>query len=636
MDSPPPVSSFLKVASGEYGAQFGKYNLRECVGQGAIAKVFCAEQTGAMGFRKQVALKLIHDHVARNPKVVHSLINEARVGGTLHHRNIVDVYEFDQLDGTYYMVMEFIRGHTLAEILKRINNQGGLPARVITQIAIQICDGLAHAHNATNPDGVNVGLVHRDLKPQNLMISSDGVVKITDFGIAKANTNLFNTTGANITKGTPNYMSPEQIQGHALDGRSDLFSLGTILGEMIVGRMIFQKTHLRATLGRIIKTDTGDLFGTIDRRFPKMTPIIRRALQRDPGDRYETAAEMGAALRDVQSYLTGKQELAPWLAEWMKGGDPAIPTVIQHEDRPDSHTVRWGDEDSGSGYSIIELSLEEEVHWSDSLEESSGDLETSEPTSYKRLDRLVASPPQPGPMLDFLPVSQGAFLMGSPASEPGHDDDEHQHVVQFTQGFQIATTPVTQGLYEEIIGYNPSRSPNADCPVDMVSWLDAIRFCNELSLDEGLEPAYAINRDQVTWRYDADGFRLPTEAEWEAAARAGELTVFAGAEIPQDVAWYWHNAKGHSHPVATKKPNRWSMYDMCGNVWEWVWDRYGPYPKDRVTIDPMGPEEGDMRLARGGSWYSMDAEIRIACRMCRLHPSDRNQFMGFRVARNAR
>ena len=631
----PPSDSARQPASGEYGAQFDKYHLRECVGQGAIAQVFRAEQTGAMGFRKEVAFKLIHDHVSRNPKVVHSLINEARVGGTLHHRNIVDVYEFDQLDGTYYMVMEFIRGHTLSDIVKRIPDQGGLPARVITQIAIQVCDGLDYAHNATNPDGHKMGLVHRDLKPQNLMISSDGVVKITDFGIAKANTNLFNTTGANITKGTPNYMSPEQIQGKALDCRSDLFSLGTILGEMIIGRMIFQKTHLRATLGRIMKSDTGDLFDTLEQRFPKMAPIVRRALQQDPQHRYNTAADMGRALREVQTYLTGKDELAPWLMEWMKGGDPAIPTVLLNEDHPDSHTLRWSDDGPNSGYSIIELSLEEEVRWTGSLDDSSGDLEAAEPSSYTRLDRLIASPPRPGPSVDLLAVSPGAFLMGSAASEPGHDDDECQHVVRFEAGFQLATVPITQRIYEEIIGYNPSRTPNPDCPVDLVSWLDAIRFCNELSVTEGLELAYAINRDEVNWDRKANGYRLPTEAEWEAAGRAGELTAFAGATTPQDVAWYWRNAHGQSQPVRGKHPNRWGMYDMCGNVWEWVWDRYGPYPKDRITDDPTGPEEGEMRLARGGSWYSMDAEIRVACRMCRLHPSDRNQFVGFRVARNA-
>ena len=179
--------------------RFGKYDLAEVLGEGGMARVYRAVRAGPMGFRKEVALKQILPHVAREEKLLRALINEARLGGHLRHRNVVEVYEFDHVEDTYYIAMEFVQGLTLDEVLHRTPPPGRLPPRIVLQIALQVCAGLEYAHGATDEDGRPMHLVHRDLKPANLMLERDGVVKIMDFGIARAETNLFKTSTAAVT-----------------------------------------------------------------------------------------------------------------------------------------------------------------------------------------------------------------------------------------------------------------------------------------------------------------------------------------------------------------------------------------------------------------------------------------------------
>ena len=233
---------------------------------------------------------------------------------------------------------------------------------------------------------------------------------------------------------------------------------------------------------------------------------------------------------------------------------------------------------------------------------------------------------------EMVRIEPGEFWMGSPSDEEGRDDDETRHKVRITKAFVMGATEVTQELYKAVMGENPSRFKGGRNPVEQVSWHDAVKLCNRLSEQEGLEPAYRISGETVTWDRSATGYRLPTEAEWEYSARGGEEHVYSGSEDIGDVAWYRDNSGYRSHEVGGKRANGWGLYDMTGNVWEWVWDWNNAYPSETVT-DPMGPSTGYSRIFRGGSRSAFPRFARVALHSGR-DPGYRGSCGGFRLARS--
>ncbi|MDR1786285.1 MAG: formylglycine-generating enzyme family protein [Spirochaetaceae bacterium] len=239
----------------------------------------------------------------------------------------------------------------------------------------------------------------------------------------------------------------------------------------------------------------------------------------------------------------------------------------------------------------------------------------------------------PGAIPDgFVYIEGGAFIMGSPASEAGRDDDEAQHRVTVSP-FYMGKCEVTQEEYEAVMGANPSKFKGYNLPVESVSWYDAVEYCNARSRKEGLTPAYGINGDNVTWNRNANGYRLPTEAEWEYACRVGTTTPFStGNNITTRQANYREDRLRETTPAGSFPANPWGLYDMHGNVWEWCWDWYGGYPTSAQT-NPTGAASGSDRVLRGGSWYHYAQSLRSAYRS-HGSPSDRYNFLGFRLVRN--
>jgi formylglycine-generating enzyme required for sulfatase activity len=232
--------------------------------------------------------------------------------------------------------------------------------------------------------------------------------------------------------------------------------------------------------------------------------------------------------------------------------------------------------------------------------------------------------------------------MGSPANEPDRKSDEVQHSVTVSS-FYMGKYLVNQKEYQEVMGTNPSKFKGDNFPVEQVSWFDVVNYCNRLSQREGLTPAYTINGENVTWNQNANGYRLPTEAEWEYACRAGTTTPFStGNNITTSHANYNGNNpynnyakgtyRGKTTVVGSFSPNSWGLYDMHGNVWEWCWDWYGNYSTG-VQTDPGGPVSGADRVLRGGSWYGNGQGLRSASRDI-IDPSGRHNGLGFRLVRN--
>jgi formylglycine-generating enzyme required for sulfatase activity len=273
----------------------------------------------------------------------------------------------------------------------------------------------------------------------------------------------------------------------------------------------------------------------------------------------------------------------------------------------------------------------------------------------------AAQPPAPD---GFVRINGGTFTMGSPANEANRESDEGpQHQVTVS-GFYMGKYEVTVGEFRQFVnasGYktqsesrgghvlieskwesktdanwkNPYLNQNDSHPVVLVSWNDAVEYCNWRSRSEGLTPVYTVNGANVTWNRSAQagtaGYRLPTEAEWEYACRAGTSTPYNSGNSADNAAWYIKNSGRITHPVGSKQQNAWGLYDMHGNVWEWCWDWYGSYPSGAQT-DPVGASSGTTRVRRGGGWSDTVLELRSAKRYIGV-PLLGGNFLGFRLVR---
>ncbi len=216
--------------------------------------------------------------------------------------------------------------------------------------------------------------------------------------------------------------------------------------------------------------------------------------------------------------------------------------------------------------------------------------------------------------MDMVSIPPGQFIMGS---NDGPIDAKPAHQVK-VDGFFMDQYEVTQEVYQGVTGTNPSRRKHPKNPVEQVTWSAAARFCNVRSLREGLKPCYDTNR--WTCDFSANGYRLPTEAEWEYACRSGSTTAFYFGDSPEELksfAWFEGNAQSKPHPAAQRKPNAWGLYDMAGNVWEWCNDFYGAkYYRESPQDNPRGPAQGEKRVLRGGAWSSSAANCASWVRNC--------------------
>ncbi len=295
----------------------GKYRIARKIADGGMAEIFLGTQHGMEGFERPVVLKRILAPLVADPQFRNMLIDEAHVAMGLNHSNIVQVLDLGHVRGRYFLVMELVDGWDLSQIMARATvGRFPVPPEIILYIAAEICRALAYAH-ARARDGQPLAIVHRDVSPQNVLISEQGEVKLTDFGIAKAMGRREHTSQG-VIKGKLAFMSPEQASGAVLDGRSDLFALGTILYLFFVGRRPFDApTDLEAIMRvrecRFTPPETAkpDLN-------PHLVKILRRVMQARPADRYQSADEMLVDIENVQRTVykpSGQTELKRWLAE---------------------------------------------------------------------------------------------------------------------------------------------------------------------------------------------------------------------------------------------------------------------------------------------------------------------------------
>jgi formylglycine-generating enzyme required for sulfatase activity len=362
----------------------------------------------------------------------------------------------------------------------------------------------------------------------------------------------------------------------------DIYAMGLVLAELFMGEPVVQSDNF---YGCVVRHLTGNL------KFPPallegpLGPVIRKACARQPEERYPDAQALLEALEAVQTSVSQSGQLPIALTT-------SSPGLVIHADTELSLAIPRPERSAPDGFSLI------------------------------------------------IP---GSFQMGSPEDEPSRSEDETLHEVTLSRAFFLQTCEVTWAQWKDVMGHAPFKD-KPKRPIRSVSWYDAVAYCNALSTQQGLIPYYFLEgsqgkpgRDFRVQRViindpDADGWRLPTEAEWEYACRAGEEVEQARHGNLRKIAWYDNNARRNPRAVGGLDPNAWGLHDMLGNVWEWVWDRYGDYGSRRVR-DPAGPSSSPFRVYRGASFSSSASLCRAANRGHSL-PDRRYPNVGFRVARN--
>jgi serine/threonine protein kinase len=296
--------------------RFGPYELVERIGSGGMAEVHRARALDA-GFDRPVAVKLIHPQLCDDDTWVQMFTDEARLMAQLHHANIVQVFDFGEVGGRYYLAMELVDGADLGWLIDSLDPGKPIPVSIGVYIALEVCRGLAHAHGKRGPDGQLLGLVHRDISPPNVLLSWEGEVKLTDFGIAKARRRAVETTQGKI-KGKFAYMAPEQVRGEPLDERTDLFALGALMHELLTGRPLFQEESPAATIRKVMHAPVPPPSQQNPLVPPELDAIVQRALSRDPPLRYQSADALHAELLACARATTGTL-LTSDLGAWMQG-----------------------------------------------------------------------------------------------------------------------------------------------------------------------------------------------------------------------------------------------------------------------------------------------------------------------------
>ncbi len=313
------------------------YELIQKLAEGGMGLVYEAVQKGSGNFRKSVAIKLIREEYSAIPEFQKNFIGEAKLVADLIHTNIVQTYHLGQVNGQYYMTMEYVRGINLEQFINRHHELNRpVPLDLAVFIASRVCRGLSYAHGKKDRQNRPLGIVHRDVNPKNVMLAMEGDVKLTDFGIAKAFDLMYNEEGK-IIPGKDEYLSPEGASLAVTDSRADLFSLGVVMSEVILGKNIFRGADRSQSRRNILTLPVPDFTTLRPDLDAKLAAIMQQSLQRDREQRYQSAL---ALLTDLELYLYSdrygptNEKLAVYLAEIFPvaqfGATPAVP----HSFRP--------------------------------------------------------------------------------------------------------------------------------------------------------------------------------------------------------------------------------------------------------------------------------------------------------------
>ncbi len=292
----------MSLAALEPIARIGRYELMGRLASGGMAEIFLARESGPGTVGRYVVVKRILPHMTDDERMVEMFVHEAKLCMNLSHPHICPIYEFGDDEGRFFLAMEWVRGVSVRDLIDRVG--GPLPVPLVAQVFADVAGALHHAHTCTDQAGKPLAIVHRDVNPENIMVGFDGVTKLLDFGVAAAATERKHKTEAGNLKGKFAYISPEQYQGLALDGRSDVFSLGVSLYEALTGKSLYDRANEYETVAAIVLDPDVPSAREVAPEIPEeLDEIVRRALAKDRDERYRNADELQQALDQLSARL---------------------------------------------------------------------------------------------------------------------------------------------------------------------------------------------------------------------------------------------------------------------------------------------------------------------------------------------
>ena len=606
-----------------------RYRLLRLLGRGGFSEVWLAsdEKTGL-----RVAVKVYAPGSGLDEDGVRLFTEELSIVYNLNHSNLLKPHHFDECGGCPYLVLPYCERGSSQRLIGRLTEEEAW------RFLHDVSAGLEYLHAKEPP------VIHQDIKPDNVLLDASGTFMITDFGIStRARSTLRRSVShAEHSGGTMEYMGPERFgEKPAPIKASDIWSLGATLFELLTGSVPFVQ------LGGILQMN-GALLSAIEGPWSeRLKEVVRACLSKDPWDR-----PTAHALREyVESFWRRENP------ELKKTGEGQYPRPQEVPAVPQRSHWKWigfvcillicG---FGIGYYFsrpVESGIgipkvEREVRQTEErriLNENEERLQGEEESFYEPAEREVLKltkgqvakngllinwsssvTPKQKEILsrlvgNMVKVDGGRFRMGA-TSEQGNDaynNEKPVHEVTLSD-YYMGKYEVRQSEWEAVMGNNPSYFKGADLPVEQVSWEDCHKFIGRLNALTGLN------------------FKLPTEAQWEYAARGGNLSKsykYSGSNDLGEVGWYGSNSGNCTHRVGEKQPNELGLYDMSGNVWEWCEDRYGGYSVTSQR-DPLGAASGSYRVFRGGCWYYGARSCRVSFRYYD-RPGIRYYILGFRL-----
>jgi formylglycine-generating enzyme required for sulfatase activity len=576
------------------------YNEVEFIGSGGFARVYKAKRRDG----RIVAVKI---PVNMDEAIGKSFLREITSWQRLNHMNIVSLLDANILP-IPYLEQEYMESGNLESPKKPFD------VSKACEIVFDIAEGLKYAHKQ--------GIVHRDLKPQNILLSEDGTPKITDWGLSK-----FMAESRSLTPHgyTPAYAAPEQISPKKFgkpDERTDIYQLGVIFYNLLTNDLPFKGEDLIEIVFAILN-EMPAAPSELNHEAKEVDHIVLRCLMKHKEERYQSAEELQ---KDLEKFIKPKQK--PEVVQEKLQQKTALKekTNIERERIPErreaSKVPKKNEKKSLQKYfaivAVLIIALAA-LYIILSPHPPPGPPGTPDQTPIvsKTPAAILPSNFTNSVSIEFVQIPAGEFDMGSPQKEAGRDDDEGPvHRVKIANAFYMSKYEITQKQWHDVMGSNVSFFKGDNLPVEQVSWNEAQEFISRLNEKEGI-----------------DKYRLPSEAEWEYAARAGNTTRYYfgdDASKLDEYEWFIGNSEFKTHGAGQKKSNPWGLYDMHGNVWEWVQDVYHVSYVGAPTDGSAWEGNGTHRIIRGGSFDYAAVHLRAANRNDR-DPGFRHINTGFRL-----